>query len=157
MMLIKPMLRLVAIILLSIMSAQHSLASEGLLSEYVWMVKTSGTWKADGRFGYYRVVVSRKPGEAHNFDEVQVQLLEQMKDGHRKVVKSILLDTPGYEGYVDDINFNNNVAGGKIAISIDVLMNAMDGITLRSVYLLSPDGTVKPLVKATYKDIYEAD
>jgi hypothetical protein len=120
----------------------------------LWMSKTSGTWEIGKDYGYYRVLVTRKTGKDHAQDDVYVQIAKRTVDSN-KIERTIKLDTPGYKGYVRDIELVNISGANSVAVHIDIEMKAMDGIVLRDVYLVSPDGKVKTVVQSKYMDIYD--
>lgn len=120
----------------------------------LWMAKTAGTWKSGSEYGFYRVAVYRLAGE-HASDTVEIQIIKAGSDGSAKeVVKTVPLESPGYQGYVQEILFTK-INDQLMSISLDIEMKGMEGIVLREVYLVNPDGNVRNLVKAKYQDIYE--
>jgi len=122
---------------------------------YLWLAKTSGTWKADnGTYGYYRGMVYRRLGETGASDKVVIDILEQKTSGERLLKKEVVLPSPGYAGYVEDIFFKK-ITEKIMAIQLDIEMNGMGGVVLREVYLISPAGIVKRITRAQYQDIYE--
>lgn len=129
-------------------------ASSPAVPPSLWMAKTAGTWKSGSDYGFYRVAVYRLTGE-HASDTVEIQIVKAGSDGSAKeVIKTVTLESPGYQGYVQGISFTK-INDQLMSISLDIEMKAMDGIVLREVYLVNPDGNVRNLVKAKYQDIYE--
>ena len=125
-------------------------------SDYLWLAKTSGSWSEEGKFGYYRGMVYRMPGESGSSDSVVVNILEQSEAGKRTVKNSIKLDVPSYRGHVQGLSFKKiNVT--TMAILLDIEMNGMDGLVLREIFLISPDGSSRRLVQAKYQDIYDSE
>lgn len=120
----------------------------------LWMAKTAGTWKSGSDYGFYRVAVYRLTGE-HASDTVEIQIIKAGSDGSAKeVIKTVPLESPGYQGYVQEISFTK-INDQLMSISLDIEMKAMEGIILREIYLVTPDRKVRNLVKAKYQDIYE--
>ena len=130
--------------------------SNGVEANYLWLAKTSGSWSEKGKFGYYRGMVYRMPGESGSSDSVVVDILEQSEAGKRTVRDSIELDVPSYRGYIQDISFKK-INATTMAILLDIEMNGMDGLVLREVFLISPDGGSRKLIQAKYQDIYSND
>lgn len=144
-------MRVVLLILLISLAPYHSWANQE--DDYLWMVKTAGTWSGGNKVGFYRVKVYRVPGEAHSGDDVVVEILEQDGSGKRFIKKSVQLDVPGYRGYIRDISFKK-IDEERMAIIFDMEMKAMEGLVLREILLISPNGEVKTLVEAKYHDVY---
>lgn len=123
--------------------------------EHLWLAKTSGTWKENGMYGYYRVMVYRKLGEAHAWDSVFVDILEHQeskeRDHTKKLKKSIELDVPGYKGYIRDVSFHQ-INSVTMAILFDIEMKGMEGLVLREIFLISPSGDTRKLVQAEWHD-----
>ncbi len=136
-----------------LLSACLSWADHGKELNYLWLAKTSGTWTENGKFGYYRGMVYRKPGESGSSDRVVVDILEKNETNQRTIKNSIELDVPSYRGYVQNISFKK-INGTRMAILLDVEMNGMDGLVLREIFLISPDGSSRRIVQAKYQDIY---
>lgn len=129
-------------------------AAEPDVPPSLWMARTAGTWKVGSDDGFYRVAVYRLTGD-HASDTVEVHIIKSGPDGDAKeVVKTVPLEVPGYQGYVKDITFTK-INERMMAVSLDIEMKAMEGIVLREVYLVTPDGKARNLVKAKYQDIYE--
>ena len=129
-------------------------AAEPDVPPSLWMARTAGTWKVGSDYGFYRVAVYRLTGD-HASDTVEVHIIKSGPDGDAKeVVKTVPLEVPGYQGYVKDITFTK-INERMMAVSLDIEMKAMEGIVLREVYLVTPDGKVRNLVIAKYQDIYE--
>ena len=121
----------------------------------LWLAKSFGSWTEDEKSGYYRVMVYRAIGESsHGFDSVFVDILERGET--RGIKNSVELDTPGYKGYVRDVSFKK-INATTMAVLLDIEMKAMDGLVLREVFLVSPDGSSRKLVEAKYQDIYGED
>ena len=129
---------------------------DGGQESYLWLAKTSGSWSVNGKFGYYRGMVYRVPGESGSSDSVVVEILEQSEAGKQTVANRIELDVPSYRGYVQDISFKK-IDATTMAILLDIEMNGMDGLVLREIFLTSPDGSSRRLVQAKYQDIYGDD
>ena len=119
----------------------------------LWMSKTSGTWTSGNDYGYYRVLVLRRSSKEHSQDDVYVQIVKRGENTN-KVERTIKLDSPGYKGHVKDIELINIDELNMMAVHLDIEMKSMNGITMREIYLISPSGKVKPLVRAKYMDIY---
>ena len=151
-MILSRMLALIICLTTTVLSIAAENADSNAISSDLWMTKTFGTWKNGTQQGYYRALVFRRVGEAHNFDEVVVQLLELEPNGHRKLIKSIPIPSPGYRGYVVDVSFVR-LDDARTAVAIDIEMSAMGEIVLRDVYIVSPKGRLKQVVVAGYKDI----
>lgn len=124
-------------------------------TKHLWLAKTSGTWKENGKYGRYRVMVYRNPGEAHAWDSVFVDILEHRDSAGRghveKVRNSIELDVPGYRGYVRDVSFHR-INAVTMAILFDIEMKGMEGLVLREIFLISPSGSTRKLVQAEWHD-----
>ena len=113
----------------------------------VWLVKTSGTWKKEKEFGYYRVIVTRNAGE-HSRDQAYVQILNNKLE----ILKTVKLDTPGYKGYVKNVSFNN-IGNVKIAISFEIEMKGMYGTTQMEIFVLNSEGVVETVVESKWQDL----
>jgi len=128
----------------------------GKEANYLWLAKTSGSWTEKEKFGYYRGMVYRIPGESGSSDSVVIDVLEQSEAGKRIVRNRVELDVPSYRGYVQDISFKK-INATIMAILLDIEMNGMEGVVLREVFLISPNGKSRKLVQAKYQDIYGND
>lgn len=144
-------MRFVLLILLISLAPYHSWANQE--DDYLWMVKTAGIWSGEDIVVFYRVKVYRVPGEAHSGDDVVVEILEQDSSGKQFIKKSVQLDVPGYRGYIKDVSFKE-IDGERMAIVFDIKMKAMEGLVLREILLISPNGEVKTIVEAKYRDVY---
>lgn len=145
-------MRFVLFIWLILFAPYHSWANQE--DDYLWMAKTAGSWSYGNKVGFYRVKVYRVPGEAHSGDDVVVDILERDGSGKRFIKKIVPLDVPGYRGHIRDISFKK-IDGERMAIIFDIEMKAMEGLVLREILLISPNGEVKTLVEAKYRDIYD--
>jgi len=117
----------------------------------VWLVRTLGSWTDAERWGYYRVIVSRQVGE-HSTDTVKVQIIEAEEGQPLETLRSILLASPGYQGYVEDVAITQ-IGDKSAAISLDIEMKAMSGIVLRDVYVVGIDGSVRQIAEAKARDL----
>ncbi len=104
----------------------------------------------DKATGNYRVLVS-KIGVEHSQDKVQVQL-SRITNSTREIVRCIDLDAPGMQGYVTGIRIHS-INSSAAAVELAIEMKAMEGVTLHSVHLVSMNGTVKEIQKASYTDL----
>ena len=122
---------------------------------YLWLAKSSGTWEAEEKYGFYRVMVYRRPGGAVSADKVVIDILES-DDENLSVVKrgSIDLDVPSYRGYIEGISLTT-IDDQRMAVLLDIRMNGMNGMVLREAFLVSPNGAAKLLVEAEYQDVFE--
>ena len=121
----------------------------------LWAGERTGKWKADGRDGFYRAMVYKRPGETGSSDKVVIDILERDDEGLSITKRgSIDLDVPSYRGYIWDISFNT-IDDQIMAVLIDVWMNGMNGMVLREVFLISPNGAAKLAVEASYQDVFE--
>ena len=148
-------LRLVAIAFVSavVCVATESLADSSCVtaaSEHVWHIESGGLWEVGKAAGNYRVVVT-KVGVEHSQDKVQVQL-SRITDSAREIIRCIDLDSPGLQGYVTGIRIHS-INSSAAAIELAIEMKAMEGVILQSVYLVSVNGTVREIQKATYTDL----
>lgn len=147
---------IVLFVALQICFAQIACSSNDEAFDYsdLWISKTSGTWESGKDYGYYRILVLRRPGKEHSQDDVYVQVVKRGENVN-KIERTIKLDSPGYKGYVKDIELVNIEDINMVAVHMDIEMKAMNGIIMREIYLVSPSGKVKPLVQAKYMDIYD--
>ena len=145
-------MRFVLFVWLILLAPYHSWANQE--DDYLWMAKTAGSWSDGNKVGFYRVKVYRVPGEAHSGDDVVVDILERDGSGKQFIKKIVPLDVPGYRGYIRDISFKK-IDGERMAIIFGIEMKAMEGLVLREILLISPNGEVKTLVEAKYRDIYD--
>ncbi|MDT8375873.1 MAG: hypothetical protein RQ867_03930 [Mariprofundaceae bacterium] len=113
----------------------------------VWLVKTSGTWELNNEYGYYRVVVTRE-GNEHARDEVYIQILNNSFE-HKRTIK---LETPGYQGYIKNVSFNN-ISDNKMAISFEIEMKGMYEITQKEVFIITPKGKVEKVIATKPLDL----
>jgi hypothetical protein len=124
----------------------------GTVPAALWMARTSGTWRSAGEYGYYRVLVQRRVGEAA-LDSVFFEVLVADKiSGDLKVVRSVPIARPGYAGNVVDVDFFPR-GDTEIAITLDIAMKGMDGLIQREVYLFGPTREPRLLVPAKYIDL----
>ena len=121
----------------------------------LWVGERAGKWKTDGKHGFYRAMVYSKPGETGSSDKVVIDILERDDEGLSITKRgSIDLGVPSYRGYIWDISFNT-IDDQIMAVLIDVWMNGMNGMVLREVFLISPNGAAKLAVEASYQDVFE--
>ena len=120
----------------------------------LWLSKSSGTWELENKYGFYQVMVLRTQGREHSQDEVYIQIIRKSETGNI-VVRTVKLNSPGYKGFVKNIELINIDEINMLALHLDIEMKAMNGITMREIYLISPDGKVKSLIEAGYIDLYE--
>jgi len=117
----------------------------------LWLARTSGTWKAEVSYGFFRVLIFRKVGDAA-MDTVCVDVLQvDEKSRSLSILRRDRLTGPGYSGNVVDVHFFSEGAG-KTAVGIDILMKGMDGIALREVYVLATNSAPRRLVQAKFAD-----
>ena len=123
----------------------------------VWMVRTGGLWTVDGSYGHFRVAV-RKVGVEHSRDLLEVQVIsvegDSLEDEHRKLLRCTLLKPPLLKGYVESIGIRS-VSERAAVVELDIEMKAMEGVVLREVLLVFPDGRVEKVVEAKYVDILD--
>ncbi len=116
----------------------------------VWMVRSGGYWKQEGRYGDFRVILTRT-GVEHAQDRVQVQISGD--DGkNRTILRCLDLPSPGLKGYVQDIRIRS-VDDRVAAIELPVEIKAMEGIVLLDAFLVSVDGKVEQISEAKYADV----
>ena len=72
--------------------------------------------------------------------------LLSVAEGSNKIGRTIKLDSPGYKGHVKNVSLIDINELNGLPFTIDIEMKAMEGIVLRDVYLVSPDGKVNALV-----------
>lgn len=125
------------------------------MANHLWLAKTAGIWEENGKHGRYRVMAYRNPGAAHAWDSVFVDILEQQQGKTRaparEVRKRIELDVPGYKGYVRDVSFKK-INATTMAVLFDLEMKGMEGLVLREIFLVSPNGDARKLVEAKWRD-----
>ncbi|MFY9268867.1 MAG: hypothetical protein WAO55_03860 [Candidatus Manganitrophaceae bacterium] len=120
----------------------------------LWMAKSGGVWKIQKRYGYYKVLVFRE-GLEHSQDRVLIQITEaDPPKNTQRIIHSYWLKSPGIKGYIADIQLSM-IDSQRMALSLDIEMKAMDGIILKEIYLLFPDGRQKLVNEAKYTDIYD--
>lgn len=120
----------------------------------LWMAKSGGIWREGERYGYYKVLVYREGTEPAQ-DRVLIHVTQvQSPAQNQQVIRSVWLDTPGVKGYIADIGFKV-IDGTRMALTLDISMKGMDGLTLREVYVLHPDGTYRLVQPANQLDIYK--
>jgi len=149
------------------LSVAEKLGCEGAKG-MIWMVKAQKGWQTKDAQRFYRVLVFRNEGKNPR-DKIQVQIIETVKKHNKKqgkpeskmkVVKCFWLDEPGNKGYVYDISFNDIVV--DIAhlpelkgLLVDIKMRKMEGIILRAIYALNPNGTFKKISSTSYVNIHD--
>lgn len=126
----------------------------------LWLAKSAGTWEKEGDYGYYKILVFRQIAE-HSRDYVLVQITrivatkkENDNSTQQEVIRSFWLETPSIKGYIDDVHLKK-IDEQRMALMLDINMNGMDGVVLRELYVLHPDGTFKLLQPANGIDLYE--
>lgn len=123
------------------------------------MAQSAGIWKKGNDHGNYKVLVFREIME-HSRDRVQVQVTritpakKETDKPTEEVMRSFWLDSPGIKGYVDAIHFQM-IDEQRMALTLDIEMNAMNGVILRELYILRSDGTYDLLQPANYIDIFK--
>ena len=120
----------------------------------IWLVKTKGFTTQHGGVGFYRVIVYRIPTKEDSYDQVVIEIISQNDSLEKKVTNKIKTSIPGYKGYIADISFKE-LEDNKTAIIFDIEMKGMDGIVLKEIALISPDGKFKVVKEAKYVDIYQ--
>ncbi|MGH7926440.1 MAG: hypothetical protein ACREQV_01415 [Candidatus Binatia bacterium] len=118
----------------------------------LWMAKTSGIWEAGERYGYFRVLVFRKIGDAA-MDTVCVETLSVDESSQNlTVLRTDRLESPGYAGNVSDIHFFGSVKGG-MAVGLDIQMRGMNNIVLRDVFVVYSNASPRRIVAAKFVDV----
>ena len=123
----------------------------------LWMAQSAGVWKKGNDYGNYKILVFRQILE-HSRDRVEVQITrivpakKETDNPTEEVIRSFWLDTPGIKGYVDAIHLQM-IDDQRMALTLDIEMNAMNGVVLRELYLLQSDGKYKLLKSADYIDL----
>ena len=119
----------------------------------LWLSKSVGVWEKGQDYGYFKVLVYRTGLEPAG-DKVQVIVTRADTKKNRQTVKlTKWLDTPGYKGYVNDIDLKI-LKPDKLILGLDIEMKGMDGVVLKEVYIVEMNGVVKKVTDAEYKDIY---
>ena len=125
--------------LLFYVGSSISLAAESVppIPGSLWLVKTEGTWEQGSSYGYYRVLVFRRGGEAA-FDTVYFQILVANPDtGESKVLRNVKMDTPEYRGNIMDVTFSQ-ISAKEMQISLHISMRALEGKVQQEVYAFGP-------------------
>ena len=126
--------------------------TEPSLSE-LWLSKSVGVWEKGKEYGYFKVLVYRT-GLEHASDKVKVIITQaDTKKNKQKIIHEKWLDSPGYKGFVDDIDLKM-LKTDKLILGIDVDMKGMDGVVMKEVYIIDSSGKVNQVADAKYKDIY---
>lgn len=120
----------------------------------LWLAKSGGIWREGERYGFYKVLVYREGTEPAQ-DRVLVNVTQvQSPAQNQQVIRSVWLDTPGIKGYIADIGFKM-IDNTRMALTLDIAMKGMDGLTLREVYVVRADGTYRQIQAANQLDIYK--
>lgn len=120
----------------------------------LWMAKSAGIWKSGDRYGYYKALVFREGIEAAKDKLLIVITQVDPKNNTQEIIKKYWLNTPGIKGFVTGLAFNM-ITEDRMALSVDIEMKAMEGIVLREIFLLGPDGSFKRITNADYVDVFK--
>ena len=149
---IKPIFLVFSLLICANCCAQEACIENQELQN-IWMSTSSGIWENESASGIYKALVVRKMGRESSSDEVKIQLVERTKNNELKILKTIVLDTPGYKGYVENITLHP-IDKSLVALYVDINMKAMGGIVMREVYIINAKGEAKKLSVAESQDIY---
>lgn len=121
----------------------------------IWFSKSIGIWEKEERYGYYKALVLRKKSREHSKDVVQIFITEMdIKKNTESIIQKIMLDSPGIKGYISDIQLKI-IQLNRLVVSLDIIMNGMNDLILKEVYIIDLTGKTKKLVSADYRDIYK--
>ena len=133
------------VLLFSLLFVCTSVVSAEYKDSNLWMLKSYGPYKAK---------VYKLPGRGASGDYVQVDIYDVSDDGHRKLIKTVDLPTPGYKGYVKDIKFYS-VENDRVAILFEIDMKGMEGVVLNDLFIMEASGQYKMLVDAESISLFE--